>query len=331
MSDTVVAPIPSEGTPELSLEQQLEALKSPTLDAGETPPDTAPPGVVPDPAASPAQGEGGDPSTELEAALEKIAIDKPVETKDGLTPAQQQVLATVPTPEIAQTLHAYAESYHNFTTAFEKGNFAGVDQMFKAWNPQAYDAFLEHVYTQKVESGEWVDRWITNTENPVNKPINALRKEIDALKNQLTQRSEGESQAQVQARAAQTATAYRGYVDGLFDQIDFSPADRRWVADALHNKVATDPTLFKAVSNGQFNAVNGLFAQVVREYVNRDKAANATKQAAFAKQAAKVAPIPGSSPVAQVGALPDDIKQVPKGKEDEWMDQEFAKLAKKRR
>ncbi len=328
MSDTATP------TAEPSLEQQLEALKTPPPEGdGARPPETAPTGVVPDPAASPVPGEGG-PSNEpdLETALNEIVEPTPTDkTQPALTVEQQQILNVVPTPEIAQTLTQYATSYHNFTEAFSRGDFDGVESMFQQWNPNAYDAFLEHVYAKKVANGEWVDRWISDTENPANKGLRQLQNQISQLKQQLTQRSEGETQAQASARQAQNSQGYRNYLDGLFEQIKFSPNDRRWVAADLHNRVATDPAVFKAVSGGNFAAVNGLFKQAVREYVGRDKQANAAQQAQFAAQAAKKAPLTGSSPVAQVGALPDDIKAVPKGKEDEWMDQQLAGLASKRR
>jgi hypothetical protein len=314
------APVTSE-TPAVEVDP-LEAALALLKDPGESA--KADEGTPPDPP------QAEDPLSLLEKIEEKPA-EAPQEAK--LSPEQEQVLKLVPDPQTAQQLAQVADGYFTFTEAFNKGNFAAVEQMFETWNPAAFDGFLDYIYEKKVASNEWVDRWVQQKEgkgNPqLDKGMQNLQRQIQSLQNQLANRNQTETTQATQAEQNRIVTAYVGHLDSLFDQINFSKSDRKWVEADIHNRLSQSPAVQAAVKAGQTGAVNGIFKAAVREYVNRDKAVTEEKEAKRDAQAAKKAPLTTSSVPSTEKALPDDIKQVPKGQEDGWMDQQLAKLAAK--
>ncbi len=329
MPDTTLTPATVVTTPaapaaatEPTLDQQLEAL-------GETP---VAPGATPAPAANAAppvpstEGAATDPLAALEAITEETIPATPA--KAALTPEQERVFSIIPTAAEAERVAGLASSYSNFTGAFERGDFPAVEQMFQAWKPDTYAQFLDHIYQQKVASGEWVDRWIQEKEvpSPVSRLLTPLQRQVTDLQNQLKARTTQEQTGQ-QEQARQKVTAdYLAHVNGLFDQIKFSAADRRWVTADLNNRVMQDARVKAALNAGNMPAVNGLFKAAVREYVDRDKLTSAAQAAVLAGQEGKKAPLQ-TAPVTD-SLLPDDIKQVPKGQEENWMDQALGKLGK---
>lgn len=333
------------GGTEPTLEQQLETLlgsgaPAPASGTGATPkPDkaqspVASPATVP---TTPALGPDGKPvaapvaeADPLLAALDGIKEDTPVADKatPQLSDEQQQILRVIPTAEAAANLHQVAENYANFSTAFEQGRFEEVEGMFKAWNPQAYETFLENLYTKHVASGEWVDRFIAESESggTTHKSIRSLEQRLAAMQNQLNaERQQTESQRTNQTQQ-QAFTAYNQHVNNLLEQIKFSEADRPWVVSALNARVAGDPNILNAIRSGNVSAVNSLFKKTIREYATRDKQVSGDTAAKIATQSQKQAPIGGGTTNETV--LPDDVKQVPKGQEDNWLDQQLGKLAR---
>lgn len=201
--------------------------------------------------------------------------------------------------------------------------------MFEAWNKDAFEGFLEHIYTQKVNSGEWVDRFIAEQEGTgqTHQGMKTLERKIAQLQSQIEQRNQGNQQAQAQQAQQQAFTEYNKHIHSLFDQIKFAEADRRWIVADLNAKVASDPKIITAIKGGNVNAVNGLFKAAIREYATRDKQTAQKTAEKIDLQSQKKPPISGGA-VSQEGALPDDIRQVPKGQEDNWMEQQFSKLAR---
>ncbi len=337
MPDPTLTPAAVVATPaapaatEPTLEQQLEALSETPVAPGVTPTPaaTAAPAVVPSTATgavSPSLGEES-PLT----ALDKITEDTIPEVKTpALTPEQEQIFRAIPTAAEAQRVAGLADSYTNFTGAFERGDFPAVEQMFQAWKPEVYSQFLDHIYNQKVASGEWVDRWIQEKEvpNPVRNLLTPLQREIAELKADRDNRKKGEMTAQQYNQQTKVAADYTRHIDGLFDQIKFSAADRRWVTADLNNRVMQDSRVRAALNSGNMPAVNGLFKQAVRDYVQRDQQVAAGQAATLAAQETKKAPLQTAPVTDQM--LPDDIKQVPKGQEESWMDQALAKLKGRR-
>ncbi len=198
--------------------------------------------------------------------------------------------------------------------------------MFQAWKPEIYNQFLDHIYNPKVASGEWVDRWIQEKEvpNPVRSLLTPLQKQVAELQAELKTRKTGEQSAQQYNQQMKVAADYTAHVNGLFDQIKFSATDRKWVTADLNNRVMADPKVKAALNSGNMPAVNGLFKAAVRDYVQRDQQVAAGQQATLAAQEKKKAPLQTAPVTDQL--LPDDIRQVPKGQEDSWMDQALAKL-----
>lgn len=337
------APAGSGGA-EDTLDQQLEALlgsgaPAPESGKGASPnPDKAQPPAASPAAASQTLGPDGKPvavpdtADPLLTALDGIKDETPAaddKSKPQLSEEHQQILRVIPSAEAAVNLHRVAENYTNFSTAFEQGRFDEVETMFKNWNSDAYDRFLENIYAKHVASGEWVDRFIDEhdgTGGKTHKTIRALEQKIASVQTQLREKDQTAEQQRASAAQQQAFTAYNTHVHSLLEQIKFNPNDRTWVVAALNARVANDPQILTEIRNGNVNAVNSLFKTTIREYVLRDKQVNDTEAAKIAAQGHKQAPIGGGA--ATETALPDDIRQVPKGQEDSWMDQQLGKLAR---
>lgn len=282
---------------------------------GETPPIVGDPPVA-DPAVA-------DPL----AALETIEEPKPDEApKSTLTAEQERILTLVPSSQVAEQVQQTVTNYNNFTSTFASGNYEAVEGMLEAWNPAALEGFLEHIYAKRVASGEWVDRWIADKEGDptTNKAVSRLERQIQQLQSELKGRSTQEQQQVQQARANQVFADYNAHVDGLFDKIKFAAGDRKWVATDLKERVSNSPQVKQAVLAGNMTAVNSLFKQAVREYVERDKATAQVKAGVLEAQAGKK-PLLQSAPQAD-GVLPDNVKEVPKDKLDQWQDEQLANL-----
>lgn len=313
---------------EPTLDQQLEALLKPeTKPSGEgTPPK---PDAAAQPVASPAAPITEDP---LETSLKDIPEEpkEDAEAKPALSTEQQSILAAIPSAEVATQLYATVENYSNFTSAFEARKFEQVVGMFEAWDKDAFDDFLNHVYTTKVASGEWVDRFIAEQEGggKQHQGMRAMERKIAQMRAELDQKNQGQQQTVQQQHEQQAFVDYTKHVETLFEKIKFSASDRRWVVADLNARVGSNPKVLAALKAGNITAANGLFKEAVRDYVNRDKQTADATAAKVELQSQKKVPVSGGVGSPESGALPDDIKQVPKGQEDSWMDAQLAKLAK---
>lgn len=321
MAETVTASI------EQTLDQELEGLKT-SLKSKEMPPAAPPNGapaeqgsapLVTSPAAEPALAE--DP---LEAKLKEIT-EPEVQAAPKFTAEQEQILRTFPDVQTAQQISSLATGFQNFSAAFEGGKFDSVEQMFENWNKDAYDAFTEYLYNKHVANGSWVDRWISEKEgNPAaTQGVRRLEQQISALRSQL------EGQNQARATQAQTEAnnrvqaAYDGHINSLFDKIEFSPADRRWVMADINNRVGASMAVRQAVQGGNLAAVNKIFKDAVKEYVQRDKETAAVKDQTIVAQAAKKPLIPGAA-IVQTGAVTDEqIKAAPKAQRSALLEQQM--------
>ena len=128
--------------------------------------------------------------------------------------------------------------------------------------------------------------------------------------------------AQEQARLQKS---YNDHLTGVFDKFLFSPADRRYVAADITTKVSSDPALLAAYRSGNLMALNKAIKESIRDYSVKDQAAQVKREETVATQMTKKPLIAGQA-VVQTGDLPDDVKQVPKGQEGTWMDQQIKKL-----
>lgn len=332
---------------ELTLDQQLEGLKA-LQDSDGNPPSDAPK----DPKSEGAQEKSPVPSPETDSGkkdndtTEEPAVDplakldaikdddeQPEDDgKKGLNPEQAKILEFIPDVQTAQELAQTAQAYQSFTGMLEKGDFKSVEGELKAWNPEVMDGWLEHIYQQNIV--QWVDRWIAETEGgkpvaQVNKGMNALQRQIQELKDQLQERKGQETQERTKAEQMKVVNAYLGHIDSLFDQIEFAEADREYVIHAIHQRVADDSKVRDAINGGKPGAVNKIFKDEVRRFAERDKRVTESKALKQELLDKKKAPLAGGTGIMSgQDSLSDDIKQVPKGQEDSWMDQQFAKLAK---
>ena len=340
---------------EQTLDQQLETLFGTSSDApapgksdGKDKAATDKPGSpAPSPADSAAKdGKEGQPATgedPLEKALNDIKDDeqpKEEEKQPQLTGDQQAVLQAIPTPEVAQRLFGVVQNYQNFTQAFENGDFENVEAMFNNWNSAIFENFLEYIYDKHMVNGDWTERFIAEAEGRggERKGIKALEAKIAKLEkkqqDERDQQQQGNTKAQQEAENKRVAQAYENYVTGLFDKIEFNKSDRKWVMQDMNSRVGGDPKLMQAVRAGNLSALNTVFKSAVREYVNSDKQVAAETDKKVADQSKHKAPISGGACSQVTDALPEDVKQVKKGQEENWMMQQlgnlFSKVGKKK-
>lgn len=329
----------AEETAELTFDQQLEALRP-----KEVVPDAkaeAPTDVLITPALElgekPAEAKPAEET--LEQKLEKITAEtepKPAE-EPKLSPEQQQILQAVPNVQTAQQLTQVAANYQNFTGAFERGDFEGVESMIEGWNKNASDGLKEHFYQKYVASGEWVDRWIADKENPGSKAvtheIKTLRQQLDELKSTHAQRTQQETTQREQQENAAVSQRYQAHLTGLFDQIEFSAADRRWVMADINAKVAGNTAVRTAIQNGNTAAVNAIFKSAVKEYVTRDQQQAEKRETTIAMQDKHKPLVAGSAMVPTTGITDEQIQSAPKPQREALrerkMDDELAALARK--
>jgi hypothetical protein len=335
----------TQGT-EQSIDDQLEALLgggketkepgSPESESGSgapPKPDEKPVSdTSPKPADKPAEE---DPLAKLDAIEEEGKAEAKADDKPaGVSEEQALILRAIPTGADAMALYETQKSYDAIVSTFESGNFEQVEAMFKAWNPAVFERFLEDVYQKKVATGEWVDRYVGEADPEkaeTFKRQSALEKKVEALQRQLEQENQRKQQNQQQSTEKQSFQAYNDHVHSLFDQINFSKADRRWVMSELNAKVAGDTKLLGEIKRGNMKAVNSTFKAVTREYLTRDKEISTTTEQKVAAQLQKPAPLGGGAGTkVETEILPDDVRDVPKGKEGAWMDQALGKLFKKK-
>lgn len=326
----------TEPTPQ-TLDQQLDELfkgpgpKEPVAPGGSDKADAGKPG--PDALPDPDKTKEAPTEDPIEKALADIKDEEPKkeDAAPKLTDEQQAVLRAIPTPQEARNLFQVVENYQNFVTTFESGDFENVETMFQNWNPTAYENFIEHIYQQYMVNGDWAERFIAEAEGRGSdrKQYKELQKQIKDLEAKQKQKEAGEAQRTQAAENARIAQAYENYVNGLFDTINFSKADRKWVFSDLNARVGADPKVMQAVRSGNLSAINSAFKAAVREYVNRDKQVNEEKDKKIVEQSQKKPLVAGGVGTPGEGELPSDVKQVPKGQEDNWMMQELGKLAKK--
>src|SRR4030095_9476045 len=215
----------------LTLDQELEALKTPpaadtpSLSPETTPPVEPPVGETPAPEAKP-----------LEEQLKEIPDETPPETPK-LTDSQQQILSTFETPEAAKEAQTNASYYQELNTALVSGNYDLVDQMFA---PEAHEGYLNHIYEKHIT--EWVDRWIAEKEGsaPIHTGLKAMQNRIAQLEAERQREKQGQSSQQQQQRQVETNKAFSSHLESLFDKINFSAADRRWVASDITARIAQD-------------------------------------------------------------------------------------------
>lgn len=333
---------------EQTMEQELEALFNPTSAAPAAEPGkgaTPEPGKGKEGAASlpPSEKKEGDPEPEAKTeeddpllkALDEIedgepkdGEKKPDEGKPALSDEQQQILRVIPDAQTAAGLYNVATNYSNFTGALEAGDYDGVLGMLQAWNPSTVDGLLEHIYTKYAATGEWVDRFIAEQEGKgtEHKGMKNLEKQVAELRSKLEQKQVVNTEAQQQDRVQKAFVAYNDHIHSLFEKVNFNKADRKWVVADLNARVAADPKILTAIKSGDVTAVNKIFKAACKEYLTRDKQVAEETGEKVQVQSQKKLPIGGAAVTETAGQLPDDVRQVPKGQEDSWLDQQLGKL-----
>lgn len=309
----------NEAATEASLDAELTEL------LGSTPTDEA----VTEPATE-------TPVTPLETPVAEAVAEPTIEEKlkaieDADTPApvdatapnadHQKVLTLFPTPAIAEQAQTVINNYSNLIDTLNSGDFGKVEQMFNAWNPTFLDNFMEHVYSQKVASGEWVERWIKDKEgNPVvNNQLTALQKQIQGLEARLKGEDQQRLTAQNQRALNEAKEGYNAHITRLFDEIKLPASDRKWVANEITARINADPTTLQAILNGNAKMANKHFKAAVQEYVQRDKEVSQIKADTTAAQDKHKQPL--QSAQQPVGAITDEaIKALPKAARGDAMD-----------
>lgn len=336
----------AEETAELTLEQELESLFGDPAPAGAPAGTKTEPGAQQPAATSPPAVNLGEENKEtppetpteedpLQKALDSIedGEEKPKEgepAKPQLTEEQSYVLQQIPNRDTAKALVETAQNFGNFAGAFQQGRFDDVMQMFEQWDKSAFENFMEHIYTKKVDSEEWVNRFIQEREGGKqnNTQVRNLQRQLDEVKNQLNQRSQSETQSAQVQRDRQTFEAYQKHLDGLFTKIGATEEDRSWIEAKIKAALQSDSKTFARLKSGDVTAVNKIFKETSRAYYGHTRKTAAAVETKIEAQDKHKAPV-GSAPTqAQHDALPDDINQVPADKRDTWMDQQLGKLSK---
>lgn len=330
-----------EATPtQLTLDEELAALVAEPEKKAAEPSASATPAAAETPlgttAETPAAAAPEEKPPVVPTLEEKLkSIDEPPATPaaPALTEEQRTVLAAIPDPQTAARVTELANGYHHFTSTFASGNFDAATQMLEQWNPAAWSAFEEHIYQKKVASGEWVDRWVSEKEGGahVSQGMRNLQQEIAALKAKFTEQETGRQREAAAARETANAQALVSHLTRLFNQIEFAPADRRWVASDIYSRIGNDPAVRDAIRSGDPEAlkrVNPIFKAAVKEYVERDQVKTAAKETTVATQSKHL-------PLAQTAAvtpstLPDKVDDVPQEKLDQWMDEQLSALKRQK-
>ena len=294
-------------TPETAPEVQTAA------DATATPPETPTPVEATEPPAA-------EPTLD-----EKLAkIEEPPATKveaPQLAPDQQKILQAIPDLQTAQQVVSHAESYRQLDSALSSGDFGKVEQMLA---PPALQAFHEHIYQQNIE--KWVERWLADKEgNPqVNQSVKNLERQIQDLRTQRDNEERQRLQYAHQQKVAEVGKQYDTHIKQLFDMIEFADADRRWVRAAIDKLVGEDRTALHAINNGQMSAINPLFKQAVKEYVQRDQT-NAQTKAQKQELEAKHKPLIGGSAITPVNDEVTDemIRSAPAAQRDALIEKQY--------
>lgn len=317
-------------TAEPTLEAELEAFLGTTKSAapaaavvedGTKPkPDAkAPPVASPEGSNKPAEA---DPLLAALEAIEEESVpdETPAGDKSGITADQKAVLDAIPSIEVATKIYEVAQNYSNFTDALAKGRFTDVESMLEQWNPEVLDNWYEHIYQKKIASGEWLDRYLDETAGKgKSKDLVKLEREVKTLKQSLDTKNETETKTTAEQSRQQNLTKFQTHVEGLFDQLNFSKPDRRWIIADLKIQIAGNPKVLAAIQAGNPKAVNPLFKAAIREYATRDKEIADTKGEKIGAQEKKK-PLLGGAGGGAEDAIPDDIHQVKKGDEDKWLD-----------
>lgn len=319
----------SVGVAEPTLEEQVSKL----FETPEAPPVDGKDAQSSDPSAAPVEPAPSQDQPEqnptLEEQLENLEKEQPPveeEEQPKLTAEQEQILKIIPSVEVGRELFEQAKGYQVVAGAFQKGDFEGVEEMFKTFSPAQFEQFEEYLYQKHLGGKEpkWVERWVKEQENPANKHMSSLEKKILSLEQKLSAEEEGKKKQAEMAEQQRITKGYLAQIDAYFDKINFSKSDRRYVAADLHNRVMENPQIAAKVRAGQFSVIFPLFKAAVTEYTSRDKEAVAAGAEKLKGQEQKKAPLGGGQPV--VNDLPDDINQVPKEKRDGWMNAQIEKL-----
>src|SRR3990167_10493542 len=304
-----------------------ETAAEPDKAAEGQPPEPATPSAVPVESSEvkPLGTEETPPEPTLDDKLSKIEEPEAKKEEPQLTPDQQKILSIIPNPQVAEQVQGLAVGYQNFTSKFAGGDFESVEGMLSSWNPEATEAFKEHLYQKYVQNGDWVERWITEKEGKADPAVKTLTRTVESLQAKLAADERAKQLQSHQQRVAEVGRQYETHIKNLFDLIEFADADRRWVRAAIDKLVGENKNALHAINSGQMSAINPLFKQAVKEYVERDKSTAQTKEKQKEIEAKHKALVPGGA-ITSTQGLPSNIKDVPKGKEDEWMDQELTAL-----
>ena len=321
--ETAVTPEQADAqfTAELAAMMKSEETATPPEGAAEdTPPEVA---VSPPPVES---SEEKPPEVAPEPTLEeKLAkIEEPVVPKaeaPQLAPDQQKILAAIPTIQVAQEMATAAESYRQLDTAIASGDFDKVEQMFA---PQALESLKEHLYQKNI--AQWIERWVSEKEgNPVvNQGIKNLERQIADLRGQREAEDRQRQQSAHQQKIAEVGRQYDTHIKQLFDMIEFAEGDRRWVRAAIDKLVGEDKNALRSINSGQISAINPLFKQAVKEYVQRDQTTTQTKDAQKELQA-KHKPLVSGTAVTPVSDTVTDemIRSAPAAQRDALIEKQF--------
>ncbi len=226
-----------------------------------------------------------------------------------------------------------ANGYIAFTNTIANGDFQNTEAMLEKWNPEATTGLREYFFEKYVRNGDWVDRWVAEKEGrgEENKDVRTLKTQVNKLEKQLeTKKTEEASQAQ-NAQFQQTVQGFVGHVEALFKQIGADDTDKQIMWPLINAQVGANEQVRQAMNRRDYKNVNSIFKSVSKTYFGKTKTVADSKAAKQTAQEQHKPPVQAGAMQELSGQLPSDVKEVPKGKLDDWVDQELGKLAKGRK
>lgn len=320
-TDAIIEP---EASP---TDKALEALEKDLL--GDPKPATEAPKVETPPAGAPKAEKT------LDEIIDGIEEPKPEEKPAAaqLSPEQKQVLEVFPDAQHATQALNIANGYIAFTNTIANGDFQNTEAMLEKWNPEATTGLREYFFEKYVRNGDWVDRWVAEKEGrgEENKDVRTLKTQVNKLEKQLeTKKTEEASQAQ-NAQFQQTVQGFVGHVEALFKQIGADDTDKQIMWPLINAQVGSNEQVRQAMNRRDYKSVNSIFKSVSKTYFGKTKTVADSKAAKQTAQEQHKPPVQAGAMQELSGQLPSDVKEVPKGKLDDWVDQELGKLAKGRK
>jgi len=280
------APAAEAATPALDsgllTDEQVKAIFGEPEPAVETPTVATPPAAEQTPVVAPAAEAA--PELDL-TALEELS--KPEAAAPPVTPAAPSVdseyLDTVqkilPNKETLGWAVDALQRTNYAANAAKSGNIGGILEALPFMKPAIQNAITEYV---KANEAQIIEDYIRrNSPEARNPEVDDLKQRVahfeSLIANGARQNQAAQQQAEQQRQQTAQANAIKAIdteITGLFDKVRFTAneADRRIVTSLFKVALAEDSAALQKALSGNLAAVKPVFAKVVKDYTEADKA-----------------------------------------------------------